>query len=275
MPKDFSQALEGYSVKDLENLGNYIFYIISTNPESLNLNGECNYYSIVKCFYKRKNSEMLKNIDLILAFLKNNEDVYERIGDLFEDCRKLILAKIYKEPMVIISKEAIDERLNQFDVGGSSQKPKLFDLVLKALTDNTIIFGDNLAIVEGIVKTLKLASYDEKMRLLDLIAEHYHNEFDHDIEDIRTFILNQDLLEQFLKVSSLSDEEKIGFLNSTKKRLESINVNSSCVHRFNEWSEVNFIVSGEDVKTLKKIIGVRKCKLCGFIEVKEPKRLER
>lgn len=68
MPKDFSQALEGYSVKDLEDLGNYIFYIISTNPESLNLNGECNYYSIVKCFYKRKNSEMLKNIDLILAF---------------------------------------------------------------------------------------------------------------------------------------------------------------------------------------------------------------
>lgn len=277
MPEDIVlKILKNISEEDLECLGNLIFYTISTDSKKLNKVFQEDVNTLAKYFYKTSNVEMLKNLDLMISILdSHNKEVYKQNEKLLCDIREVILSKIYKEPMKFINKIAVTERLNRIDDIFGEEKDEMFNLFERALTDDTICLSDKYAVIEGLINTLMNFSLDKKMELIDLINDYYGCLYESKLEGIKALILNRELLKQYIEACSLPIGEKTSFIDSSNKALNDIKRKTTCEHEFTNWSELSCSITDEYNKTYKKIIAVRKCKLCGMSQVKDTKNLRR
>lgn len=277
MPEDIAlKILKTISEKDLENLGNLIFYTVSTDSKRLSKLPQEDINTLAGYFYKTSNASMLKNLDLMISILdEHNKEAYMHNKQLFEDIREVILSKLYKEPMKFINKTAVTERLNKIDTIFGEDKNEMFNLFEKALANDNFYLSSKYAVIEGLINTLMIFSIDKKMELIDLINDYYDGLYKSRLEGIKALVLTKELLKQYIEACSLPVSEQINFINSSKEFLKDSKSKRPCDHEFANWNELSCSITDEENHTYKKIIAVRKCKICGISEIKDTKKLER
>lgn len=277
MPEDVAlKILKNISKEDLESLGNLIFYTVSTESKRQHIVSKEYVNTLAKYFYETSNASMLENLDLMISILdEQNQEAYMHNKQLFEDVREVILTNLYKEPMKFINKTAVTERLNKIDAIFGKDKTEMFNLFERALANDIVHLSSKYAIIEGLINTLMVFSIDKKMKLIDLINDYYGGLYESRLEGIKALVLTRELLKQYIEACSLPVSEQIDFIDSAKKFFEASRRKSTCEHEFANWSELSCSFTDETNQTYKKIIAVRRCKLCGMSEIKDTKRLER